>query len=948
MQQILEHSKGGRRPHFPSSSRAVVFPSRGARKLMPAAAGPDLKRHQYPSRAQKLASFSPTSTDLWPLRCSAAASRYPPSFPLCSSPSSLPFLAPPTDVSTLALLYSRTPPENPDLTSQGRRRFPVSGIKLSSFAASCVPLPCSPPPIWDLWSWKRTWERLMQRTMEEGKQLDFSAPLLSVRRFATAPPPTPPSSSSSAKAPAAVSSRAEVGGWGVAGERPRRSSLPFYKSDLKSGPVTNPGVVPFVWEQSPGRPKDGSFPEDSPSRRSQPPVLAPKPPPGRIARRPPDEKEESMTTDVSNPPSNNPYLRRSSPLSSSTSVHTTVTTTTAATITASPSTANAASSSKTLQSSREEPKGKARTPPVVEPAAEAPISKEQRSVNDEEDEEEDAFSDALDTLSRTESFFMNCSISGMTGGTEPWGHPGRFLADPQVQDFMMERFLPAAQAMATDSPLCPPRKAAEAPRGLLRKEELRRPAASLPPVQRSSLVSTYPRGMTHQLHVGNGEDSGSDDDDDYDDAGRPPMKGCGLLPRFCLKGSFGLLNPVPGMKARGRMPLPGAPRLGSQLRISRRGSVIDADDEHSWEDVYKYNLRRESQAMGEEGSRITSESNRLSYWTDSQTPDGSSPYRRSNAGGVSPYRNDMPPFPFHEGRGFLGLPKSENGTGGKRYAAFEQCAKDDGEHCETSPHLNSKEECGSVSPVVEKTVYMDSVQILEKSDPQFCSSDTEGMVKCLDKNSYIRGESQRIETSLILLACEKDDLLNKISEVGDAEGLCSLDAEGLGSIEQSGTLEQRNNTVDTRQDHVLHGAQPLKAEHQGKNGNGNFQPLLPPPLPKSPTESWLWRTLPSISSKNPIPQTFLGFQFHQKKQVTQATSTDPKWEAMVKTSVLKKDQTCEALSGRWSIPGGSALDYQWLMPSVQRCDDWLSTPGARWSAVGSHCRVVGTQAVYVR
>uniref|UniRef100_A0A1D1XEV8 Uncharacterized protein n=1 Tax=Anthurium amnicola TaxID=1678845 RepID=A0A1D1XEV8_9ARAE len=692
----------------------------------------------------------------------------------------------------------------------------------------------------------------------EGKGLDFDAPLLSVRRFTSAPPPAPPSSDPGRGAGA--------GGRPVAGERPRRASLPFYRSDLRSGPVRNPGVVPFVWEQSPGLPKGGAVVGGSHAGPVGTPAAAPKPPPGRIWRRPPDQKEEPVGTDAMDS-ANNGALPR---------------TTTAAT--ASSSTPKG-TSSKPPESAREDSKGEAKAKQVVGLVAEAAILDEQRGSFEEEGEveEEDAFSDAMETLSRTESCFMNCSISGLTGAMEARQPSGVFSTDPQVRDFMMGRFLPAAQAVATGSPQCAPRKppvpGRDPPRRVVEKGgEPRRPAVPLPYQHRPAHASAFPR-LHHPTDVGNvgDEDDGSDTCDDADDL---PVKGCGLLPRFCLKGSFGLLNPVSGVKVSGRMPLPAARRRSPQLTTSHHGSLGAAQDEHTWEEVYKYKLGRLHRQVGEEGRKITSESNQLSYWSVSQTPDGSSPYRRSTAGGISPHRNDMPPSPSREGKGFLPTPKCGD-RAGEDYVASELCAKGSGGYWEITPTINSKQASGSLSPVVEKTVYVDSVQVLGNPHFQPCYSDTKAVASCSDKNSEIGGGSQRIEISPISGTCEGDALQHKIFAV--------VDADELHSADQSGPVEQMNYIIDSKQNHLLCGPEPLKADEQGKNDNNVLQALLPPPLPKSPSESWLWRTLPSMSAKNSNPQSFLGFQFHPTKQVVRTSSTDPRWETIVKTTVLPRE-----------------------------------------------------------
>ncbi|KAL8196828.1 hypothetical protein R6Q57_024442 [Mikania cordata] len=82
----------------------------------------------------------------------------------------------------------------------------------------------------------------------EGKRLNFNRPLISVRRFS----------------PTLAGSRKEA----------RRKNETSYKSEWHSGPLRNPGTVPFEWEQTPGRPKDET--------KTQKPHDVPNPPPGRI------------------------------------------------------------------------------------------------------------------------------------------------------------------------------------------------------------------------------------------------------------------------------------------------------------------------------------------------------------------------------------------------------------------------------------------------------------------------------------------------------------------------------------------------------------------------------------------------------------------------------------------------------------------------------------------
>ncbi|KAF5943852.1 hypothetical protein HYC85_017929 [Camellia sinensis] len=76
----------------------------------------------------------------------------------------------------------------------------------------------------------------------------------------------------------------------------------------------------------------------------------------------------------------------------------------------------------------------------------------------------------------------------------------------------------------------------------------------------------------------------------------------------------------------------------------------------------------------------------------------------------------------------------------------------------------------------------------------------------------------------------------------------------------------------------------LKADDQGSPNVGSSLSSLPPPLPKSPSESWLCRTLPSISFQHPLSHSGLGTQFHHKMRHAKVPSSGTKWENIVKTS----------------------------------------------------------------
>ncbi|GAA0174259.1 methyltransferase [Lithospermum erythrorhizon] len=190
----------------------------------------------------------------------------------------------------------------------------------------------------------------------EKKKLYFERPLLPARRFTSGAAPETGSKWKSKDSGRSV-------------RRP-----PPYKSELKSGLVSNPRTVPFDWEQIPGRPKD----------------------------------DETIHKDKKRNVSDGSW--------------------------------NVQSSDENVEQSRSFRDGK------------------EGLDNCSSGNEGGEFVDALETLSRTESLLINCSFSDLIGwedqGAEASGNPP---IDSQTCEIMMGRFLPAAKAMAAETPQYGPR-----------------------------------------------------------------------------------------------------------------------------------------------------------------------------------------------------------------------------------------------------------------------------------------------------------------------------------------------------------------------------------------------------------------------------------------------------------------------------------------------------------
>ncbi|KAL0559958.1 hypothetical protein IC582_000342 [Cucumis melo] len=660
------------------------------------------------------------------------------------------------------------------------------------------------------------------RNLMEEKQLDFNQPLLSVRRFTS----TETSSETNEKT------------------RPESKipPLPVYKSELKSGPVRIPGTVPFVWERTPGKPKDESSANTQISKR---PPLVPKLPPGRV---------QKLNQEV-------------------------------------PTSVNASFD----ENAREE----------VEEMASC------MSGNDEEEEEDEVYRDANDRFSRSESFFLNCSISGVSGLDDSEIKPSEASSmDPHTRDFMMDRFLPAAKAMASETP----------------PHTIRKQTVSVERPREVKLVTNRDRQSRPNLHVQTKHvkeifrEESDDEDDDYDESGYSSTQGCGFLPRFCLKGSFGLLNPVPGMRMQATSV--------RRIRNSSIGSSKDAVNER--QPIHGQGITK--QQLEENATKSSKNHGKSNI----QEGDAFSLYRHLQGEDLSNYPNE-PSQAVHE---------NVNRSLGHTGKATKSVTNEHNESRRRS--LNSfqallSDESGSTSPV-EKTLYIDSVHKIKSPHSSSNSLDMKGIsysgdmiddtfikstemkelctldsatldVKnmntvgeeniprpdslksvdsCLQTCSDISLFKVKLDTDYSRLkpehtqdaakltssrfANKKFDLENqfplkpisrcdsnsltkdntrKQPEKSSYEGnnvifpeygKHELDDEKLGPVEASSDLrtsEGATNGNDSRNPY------PKRVGNEDGSCNGYSQLRLPfaPPPPKSPSESWLKRTLPT-SSRN--------------------------------------------------------------------------------------------------
>ncbi|CAN1123259.1 hypothetical protein LINPERHAP2_LOCUS1781 [Linum perenne] len=546
--------------------------------------------------------------------------------------------------------------------------------------------------------------------MEE-KQLDFSQPILSVRR---------------ASSPVVVK---EMKNRKPAAANVARFPHQKAESELNLGQVRVSGTVPFMWERSPGRPKN----EAAISEPSSPAV--PRLPPGR--RKPLILNVKHIASEYGAGGSEG----SSSPAPS-----------------CSPQTKNGFfANSPTVQN------------------AEAKFNDD--DDDDEEEEEEVSFVDAHDTLSRTGSSFLNCSDNGLDGSDMRLNRT--LSGDFRAREFMIGRFLPAAEALASETSQYSPRYHTK------RQPVLKEQARQIKMMERSEKKPPSNRGDILAYK----EDTEDNTDEDHSEPDNASLRLCGLLSRSYLMN--------PGIGKQDHVP-------ASSVRI--RG-------------------------------------------VQSSQPSGyRSKHTIDNGGGSSPnkgwsHNESAQPFAPKE-QGFLGIPE--------RYRNLETvgsilCVKEDiSSFCDLLADDDIEWESGSSTPVLEKTLYIDHVHDASSQDL---------------KNSKPRGEKGEEE-------------LKKFQSFGSCYLSFSDDEAQVGATDDdSQTPVQdlsnliKRKPVDNRR----------KDDFQNQQKHSAIYPLSPP-LPKSPSESWLKKALPNVSSRTQLLKSPLGVLVFPK------SSPEVVWKTIVKAS----------------------------------------------------------------
>ncbi|XP_015943046.3 uncharacterized protein LOC107468298 [Arachis duranensis] len=502
---------------------------------------------------------------------------------------------------------------------------------------------------------------------------------------------------------------------------------------------------------------------------------------------------------------------------------------------------------------------------------------EEKKVNKDNDDgdDDDAFSDALETLSQTQSFSMNCSESGVSGlDTLDAKKLGTVSTDQQTRDFMMSRFLPAAKAMTLQPPQYSSKKQQS---GVLVEQPLRDVTKLIRDEKKPLLSKQITDIIPYSAQCQEEEEESENEGDDYDNSANISAKGCGLLPRLHVRNSLCLLNPMPDVKIKSQVSLPSSNEVVKPSKISqiRSFSPIPAVKK-AWDAIHNHKNKSSSGGASpdlQEGrKKWTSDSNRFTYYSGELLPGRLSPFRRSRAAaaGVSPCRS-KPQSPFRGAR----LPSDPREGENNQPGRMKFHSSELGKFREIPSMVAPKRSSYSGNLTTEKTLYIDTASTVKLSSSNLSSVDKnlriDTLIAELDKR---RGKETSHQDTNHVQAIEEKDSLDSSSDANSSTLSSMLLHKAKEDKDEALKTDQevRNSTDDS----MMNNQQIVLAESP-----------LPPPLPKSPSESWLWKALPLVSAKN----SFLhSNQSNAKRQDSNTASSNIiKWETIVKTSNLHHD-----------------------------------------------------------
>ncbi|GAB2231331.1 hypothetical protein Droror1_Dr00010337 [Drosera rotundifolia] len=602
------------------------------------------------------------------------------------------------------------------------------------------------------------------------------------------------------------------------------SSMPYQqKPESKMDEIVKPGSVPFRWELSPGKSRDMSRPL---IQNPEPPSATPKLPPGRTldivpwsslkksGKSKPVRDQDKLSGELNfirtrNKPSDGSKILR--PLNKLSKM-------------SAPRPLSTYSGE--LNSSKERKLSSSHISSLSR--LEGSGAGFRTNICSDPDKDDSAYTTVTNLFSHRESFSLCCNVDGVRS-------PGKISADEQAKEFMMGRFLPTPKAMTVESHHYASR------RQLVVVGQSCEVKALASTVELPKPTKTDTETIPYRGYGLEAEES-EDEDISCDLPSSVSVKACGFLPWFRPKStSLRLLNPIPAMKVGTKAAFSSATKVGRLVKIMPEKSPGRICTKKKEVDAKVY----ASKLHTIEGKR-TGKSRPMFYSGELHPKRSLSPTcRNSSQRSISPNSNISPHRLFFEGSGFVPVPKMVNQP---KY--WEPMPLDDGCKKSKEPSFGERSSTGHAHAisVAEKALYVDSESTDSVSQPDSNTSKSKSSAGNGARAAPICQPSLHVERWDIMKA--RGICSSPISEVVD------------GRHESDGTTKfntSRNGTVK------------VLADGKCKNLSGQLlekiddQRHLAPPLLKSPSDSWLLRSLSSVSPRNSFSSSCLQNKTRLKK-----------------------------------------------------------------------------------
>ncbi|ESQ52012.1 hypothetical protein EUTSA_v10016475mg [Eutrema salsugineum] len=416
----------------------------------------------------------------------------------------------------------------------------------------------------------------------------------------------------------------------------------------------------------------------------------------------------------------------------------------------------------------------------------------------------------------------------INGNVEATKTPMPSSEDPQSRDFMLNRFLPAAKSMTVEQ---------QPPYALKRQAmpvmyEPIRQIRDILPAENRATPKRYEYNTTPSYYQDIDYEESDEDEDDDEASEYLSRRGCGMSPQLCFKNSLGMLSSVHGLKEKPYSLRTSSHDQVKSSKVAQLKSRFQSVKKLALDSIYKQKVgsRVQSPIHPSVGKKFNFGSEQLeSNLTTASMP--SSPYRQ--IGCMSPYRSVGNCSPLHPGT----RKEAEIMRANRLNKHIRNNSKPQDLLYPKSTRLD-----WSTSSIMEKTLYVDT-----ENCPKTSNDEGNSNVKILP---------------------ETMEIISEEPEMAGKKPKAVLELQALETLS------------------ISSGIKKMKAEELEKNNSGCDLSPLALPTPKKPSDSWLFRNLPLVSSKIPSRR----YLFHpQKKDLEENSTSVTKWETIVKTSCMQRD-----------------------------------------------------------